>query len=357
MLRRRVLLLAGLTVLLVAPARAAAAAPARAAALGPAYFVRATGGMYTAAVHPSGLSVYSNAPAYVVLRASPSTTILERDAITNNFPWVAIRDTRGGRAGIDCFSNGHLVTAKSRVDRFTDNRVQYDGLFMLYSSWHFKAGARSPSACAPAKGGATVLPSITAHGTSVTLHLDCLIRSCKGTLIAFTQAGLCSKPTTVTAGHLGCPPVVHGTFTMSGGLSVDLKLPLNGRSPRSIVLGLTVNGKQGPFMQLASLPKTFQLPPQAKRAKLTVTCPTTIGKLGSPVTVSGTLAPAAPRAPITLTFLGPRGKPQTQTVTTSSNGSFSTQFTASAGTWGVDASFAGDRTRTHAEQACGFTVS
>ncbi len=350
MLRRKVLLLAGLTLLLVAPARAAA--------LGPASFVRATGGTYTAALHPSGLSIYSNAPAYLVLQASQSTTILERDATNHNFPWVAIRDTRGGRAGMDCFSNGHLVTARSRVDRFTDDRVQYDGLFMQYSSWHFKAGAGKPSACAPAKGGAAVLPSITAHGTSVTLHLDCLTRSCKGTLIAFTQAGLCSKPTTVTAGHLGCLPVVHGTFTMSGGLSVDLKLPLNGRSPRSILLALTVNGKQGPFTQLASLPKTFQIPPKARRAKLTVTCPTTTGKLGSPVTVSGTLAPAAPRAPITLTFVGSGGTPLTQTVMTSSNGSFSTQFTTSSGlSWVLDASFAGDRTRTHAEQACRFSLS
>ena len=86
---------------------------------------------------------------------------------------------------------------------------------------------------------------------------------------------------------------------MSGGLSVDLKLPLNGRSLRSVVLAITVNGKQGPFTQLASLPKTFQIPPKARRASLTITCPTT-GKLGSPVTVSGTLAPAAPRAPVHL---------------------------------------------------------
>jgi hypothetical protein len=349
MFARRVLLLAGLTLLLVAPARAAA--------LGPAYFVRATGGMYTAALHPSGLSVYSNAPAYVVLQASPSTTILERDATNHNFPWVAIRDTRGGRAGIDCFSNGHLVTAKSRVDRFTDNRVQYDGLFMLYSSWHFKAGAGKPSACAPARGGATVLPSITSSATSVTLHLDCLIRSCTGTLIAFGQAGLCSHPGTVSPGHVGCPPVVTGNFTISGGLSVNLKLPLNGRSLRSILLAITVNGKQGPFTRLASLPRTFQIPPKARRASLTVTCPTT-GTLGSPVTVTGTLAPAAPKAPITLTFLGSGGKPQTQTVTSSANGTFSSQFTPRSGRdWVLNASFAGDRTRTHAEQACGFTVT
>jgi hypothetical protein len=349
MVRRRVLLIVGLTLMLVAPARAAA--------LGPAYVVRATGGMYTAAVHPSGLSVYPNAPAYLVLQASPSTTVLERDATTHNFPWVAIRDTRGGRAGIDCFSNGHLVTAKSRVDRFTDNRVQYDGLFLQYSSWHFTAGAGKPSACAPARGGATVVPSIRSSGTSATLHLDCLIRSCTGTLIAFGQAGLCRTPSTVSPGHLGCQPIVTGRFTMSGGLSVNLKLPLNGRSLRSVVLAITANGRQGPFTQLASLPKTFRIPPKAKRASLTVTCPTT-GTLGSPVTVSGRLAPVAPKAPVTLTFVGSGGKPQTQTVTSTANGTFSSQFTPSSGrAWVLDATFAGDRTRTHAEQACGFTVS
>ncbi len=342
-------MLAGLTVLL--------AAPARAAVLGPAYFLRATGGMYTASVHPSGLSVYSTSPAYLVLQQTNATAALELNAANRSFPWVAIADTRGGQAGMDCFGNAHLVTAQSRADDFTESDVEFRGLLMQYSTWHFQAGARQPSNCVPAHGAVALAPSIAMSRNSVTLHLDCLIRNCKGTLIAVGQPGQCANPTPVAAGHLGCLPSVSGNFSMSGGLSVNMKIPLFRRSPRSTLIAITVNGKQGPLTRLGSLPPTFGLPPKARPSSLSITCPPT-GTIGTPVTVSGSLSPAGPSVPLTLTFVGAGSTPQTVTVTTSSSGAFSTQFTPPSGlVWIVDASFAGDRTRTHSERACGFSLT
>ena len=353
-------MLAGLIALLAAPsARAATAGPATVgpATLGPATFVRATGGAYTATVHPGGLSIRPGSPAYLVLQAGSSTSLLERDASNHNFRWVAVPDTRGGRAGLECFSNGHLVTAKGLVDRYTEDRVQYDGLFLQYSSWHFVAGGRNASDCVPAGGGAALVPSIAVHGRSVNLHLDCLVSSCRGTLVAFGDSRLCAKPKTIVPGHRGCLPIVTGRFTMSGGLSVNMKLPISGNSLRSSLVAITVNHMRWPVVRLASVPRQFVNPPAPHPAGLSVVCPRSATR-GSAMTVTGTLSPGGARAAITLTFVGAGAAPATLTATTSAAGAFSAQFTPTAGlVWIVDASFAGDQTRTHAEHACGFSLT
>jgi hypothetical protein len=370
MLRRRLLTAAALTTLLAAPAAHAPAPAAAAQAAAPpaaappaastrrhATFVRATGGAYTVPVHPGGLSIYPNSPAYVVLQAGATTSLVEQDGSTHNFPWVAVPDTRGGSAGLECFSNGHLVTAKRLVDKYSEDGVQYNGLFLQYSSRHFKAGGRKASDCAPAGSGAGLVPSIAVHGRTVNLHLDCLLRSCRGTLVAFGDSRLCAKPQTIVAGRRGCLPSVTGQFTISGGLSVDLKLPLSGNSLHSSLLVITLNGKRGPLIRLASLPRRFVNPPAPHRALLSVVCPTS-GTLGSPVTVSGMLSPGGAPATVTLTFIGAGTASSTVTATTNTAGAFSARFTPTGGlVWVVDATFAGDRTRTHAEHACGFSLS
>jgi hypothetical protein len=355
MLRRTVLFGAGLTVLLAA----ALAGSASAATSGPAYFLKARGGMFTAPLHADGLTVYSASPAYLVLQAAPAggaTSLIKADAATHNYPWVAVATTIRGRTGMQCFSNAHLVTTTSRIDAFSENHIAYDGMFLQYLSRHFAAGAKRPTDCAPARGGLTGAPSVAVGKTSASLHIDCLVRRCSGTFVTYQPPRLCQSPNLLAPGHRGCPPLVKGRFVLGGGLSATFKVPLEGRSTSSILTAFTVNGRQSPVVALSRLPRLYQLPAKQRAATLSLTCPAS-GTTGSPVTVTGRLAPRGAPAPVALTFIG---SSSTQSITASADasGAFAAPFTPSGGLlWVVDAVFAGDRTRVHAERACGFPLS
>jgi hypothetical protein len=358
MLRRRLLFCAGLIALLAALFTASLAGAASAASVGPAYFVKATGGLFKVPVHANGFTVYSSSPAYLVLRADSSdpTAAIESDAARHNFPWVAVADTMRGRAGMDCFSNAHLVIAKSRVDAFTENHITYQGMFLQYLSWHFTPGAKKPTDCAPRHGGLTAAPSVAVGRTSVNLHIDCLVKRCEGTFETYSPSRLCQHPVRVVGGQSGCLPVVNGRFTMDGGLSVNFKVPLKGRPPSALFAAITVNGSRSSARRLSSLPRVYTLPAKQRAASLSLTCPTG-GTIGTPVTISGRVSPGGAPAPVTLTFAGPNST-QSVTAVADASGAFTAPFTPSGGpAWVLDAVFAGDRTRTHASRTCAFSVT
>ena len=67
-------------------------------------------------------------------------------------------------------------------------------------------------------------------------------------------------------------------------------------------------------------------------------------ELGDSVTVSGSIEPPVPGAKITLKYTGPGGNAITQEVTAGTDGAYTDAFESSdAGSWGVEASWEGDR--------------
>jgi hypothetical protein len=344
------------TVLLVV-ASLALLVPAAAQATGPASFVRATGGPLTVPVHPSGVTIYPTSPAYVVLRYRPATAAMERYASTHAFPWVAIRDTRSGRTGMDCFADAHLPILPFFISDFKEGSVEYHGLFLQYSSWYFRPGDFKVADCGLHHAVGPVVPTVSLRSSAVNLHVDCLVRTCRGNLVAFRRPNVCANPSTVLPGRLGCFPVFTARFLLPGGRSTTFRIPISGSPAASRTLGLTVNGKLRVLSKLTSLPHTQALPARPRRSSVSVGC--SGGIVSSAVSASGTVKPGGPPATVAVTFSGPSGPPVTVTGRTATPGKYTVRFSPLlGGNWTARAEFIGDRGRKAAVSGlCHFAVA
>lgn len=350
-------MIASALVALVAPAAAQAVAqPAAAQAVGPATFVQATGGSTTLSLLPGGLTTYAASPAYIAVRAGKSTVTLENYAAHHVFAAVAVRDSRAGNAGIDCFYDAQLVTGRSYINDFVRGGLEYHGLLMQYASFSFKRGATSASACSVTRSPGPAVTRIVLGKGSPKLVIDCLIRVCRGSFVTFGRQRGCTSTTPIPGGGNGCLPTFRGTFTMSGGLTLTFTMNLLKRSASSTFISLSVNGKVTLVSRLTSLPQPRPTPPRPQKSTISAAC--TSAAAGSPVTVSGALKPAG-RGAVVLTFTSPTGAVSTVTSTAGSSGSYSARFTpASAGNWTVTADFNGDRSRrASTSSTCRFTVT
>jgi hypothetical protein len=331
--------------------------PAAAQATGPASFIKADGGVYRAQVYPAGgLKIYSTSPAYITLLYRGSTPAVESYASHNNFAAVAVRNFRGGRAGEDCFLDAHLIILPFFINDLVRGGREYHGLFMQYAKWFFLSGDGRPGACTVGRAPGGAFPSISLGGGSAKLTVDCVVRTCSGSFATFGRPSSCSNPVSVLPGRLGCLPDVHGSFTLSGGLSGRLAFNLFGRPARSTIIAIIVNGKQIASSPLSSLRRTPVLPRRPTKSSLSETC--TSAPVGSSATVSGSLTPRGPSVAIALTFAGPAGASSTVSPTAAANGRYSARFVPSSpGAWTVTATFDGDRSRRASSRSCHFVVA
>ena len=353
-MRRRAAAFTVVATFLLLPAVAQAIGPAPAQAIGPASFLRASGAPLVTPLGLGGLTTYSASPAYLTLPVNGTTLTIERYASSRSFSAVAVRDTRAGRTGEACFADVHVVVAPLLISDFTVRGRRFHGLLMQYAKTFFLAGHSRAADCARSAGPA--IPTVTFSRNSATLTVDCLARTCRGSFASFAPPSSCANPITLLPGRRGCLPENTGSFTLIGGLFGRFQLQLFGRSPRSTLFGMDVNGTQRAIGPLSSLPRTQRQPQRPRKTTLSLTC--TSASLGGSVTAGGSLAPSGPRVPVTLTFAGPAGGSSTVTATTAPGGRFSTPFTPGlAGTWTVVATFAGDRSRRPASGRCSFRVT
>jgi hypothetical protein len=333
-------------------------APSAAQAVGPAQFLLPTGGSVSATLYPGGLEVYDASPAYIVLLRNGNSATVESIGQGSNFTAVAVRDDRGGHAGMDCFTDAHLVIGPSFVSDFVAGGNEYHGLLMQYASRSFLRGDLKPADCGRIRSALPASPSITVRGSSsATLTVDCLTRICSGSFVTYGRPSSCSSPTRI-GGQLGCLPSAHGSFTLSAGVTASVSFQLLGRPAHSTIFAYTVNGKLRSVTPLSSLRATPRPPPRPRRVSLSARC-TSAGTVSGPIAVTGSLTRAGGRAPIALTLSGPMGRSSTLTTMTSAGGAYSAQFTAgAAGKWTVGATFAGDRTRRGVSSSlCRFVVT
>jgi hypothetical protein len=176
-------------------------------------------------------------------------------------------------------------------------------------------------------------------------------------LFLFGSPRSCRHPAAIFGTTRGCPPVLDHGFLLAAGREGQIKFSVRGLHASDLVLAIVLNGRRRFLEPLGRVSRLVPLPPTPQHSSITATCPGA-GTLGSAATITGSLAPAGPPVPVTLSYIGP-GAGGATTVLTAATGAYTAQFAPTTpGTWTVQARFAGDRTRLPVlSSSCSFQVA